>query len=302
MSTLLPTFINVNVNGIPALRSLGVTVTATDVRFDFNNHRNVGSPFRGLIVINLAQAVPTGTTGTLPVLFTSDGGNAQPLTTLNGDAVTAADITGTGIFLVWFENSTSTLQLLTGIVQQILTKKRFSMFQANRQGNLFYILEKGEELKLKIGQVVSVSNPQPKYGSQFSVPAFGQSEMTVDVRVKVDEETMDFKQLNANASIANSGNVVVSDSKDAMSSEVEGLLRTSKAVLDSIPYHERVLTSCDSILRELNPQFAKEKEQEEKIGALEEKMVGIEGTLGEMMNMLSSALGQSKSSKKSKEE
>lgn len=116
MGTLLPTFINVNVNGIPALRSLNVSVTATDVRFDFNNHRNVGAPFRGLIVINLAQAIPDGTTGALPVLFTSDGGNAQPLTTLNGDAVTAADISGTGIFLVWFENSTSTLQLLTGIV------------------------------------------------------------------------------------------------------------------------------------------------------------------------------------------
>lgn len=172
------------------------------------------------------------------------------------------------------------------------------MFQANRQGNLFYILEKGEELRLKIGQVVSVSNPQPKYGSQFSVPAFGQSEMTVDVRVKVDEETMDFKQLNANASIANSGNVVVSDSKDAMSAEVEGLLRTSKAILESVPYHEKMLIACDNVLRDLNPSFKKEKEQEEKIGALEEKMVGIEGTLNDMMSMLSSALGQSKSKRK----
>ena len=175
------------------------------------------------------------------------------------------------------------------------------MFQANRQGNLFYILEKGDELKLKVGQVVSVSNPQPKYGSQFSVPAFGQSEMTVDVRVKVDDETMDFKQLSANASIANSGNVVVSDSKEAMSAEVEGLLRTSKGILDSVPYHEKVIVSCDSILRDLNPTFKKEKEQEEKIGMLEEKMVGIEDTLGEMMNMLSSALGTPKS-KRSKEE
>lgn len=172
------------------------------------------------------------------------------------------------------------------------------MFQANRQGNLFYILEKGEELRLKIGQVVSVSNPQPKYGSQFSVPAFGQSEMTVDIRVKVDEETLDFKQLNANSSIANSGSVVVSDSKDAMSAEVEGLLRTSKAILDSIPYHEKMLGACDNILRDLNPSFKKEKEQEEKIGALEEKMVGIEGTLNDMMSMLSSALGQAKSKKK----
>ena len=172
------------------------------------------------------------------------------------------------------------------------------MFQGSRQGNLFYILEKGDELKLRIGQVVSVSNPQPKYG-QFNTPSFGsQPEMTVDIRVKVDEETMDFKQLSANSSIANSGNVVVSDSKDAMSAEVEGLLRTSKAILDSIPYHEKMLGACDNILRDLNPSFKKEKEQEEKIGALEEKMVGIEGTLNDMMSMLSSALGQAKSKRK----
>ena len=172
------------------------------------------------------------------------------------------------------------------------------MFQGLRQNGLFYILEKGDDLKLRVGQVISVSNPQPKYG-QFNTPTFGsQPEMTVDVRVKVDEETMDFKQLNANASIANSGNVVVSDSKDAMSAEVEGLLRTSKAILESVPYHEKMLVACDNVLRDLNPSFKKEKEQEEKIGALEEKMVGIEGTLNDMMSMLSSALGQSKTKKK----
>lgn len=172
------------------------------------------------------------------------------------------------------------------------------MFQGVRQNGLFYILEKGDELKLRVGQVVSVSNPQPKYG-QFNAQAFGgQPEMTVDVRVKVDDETMDFKQLNANASIANSGNLVVSDNKDAMSAEVEGLLRTSKAILESVPYHEKMLVACDSVLRDLNPTFKKEKEQEEKIGALEEKMVGIEGTLNDMMSMLSNALGQSKSKKK----
>ena len=175
------------------------------------------------------------------------------------------------------------------------------MFQAVRQGNLFYILEKGDELKLKVGQVVSASNPQPKYG-QFNTPTFGsQPEMTVDVRVKVDDETMDFKQLNASASIANSGNVVVSDSKDAMSAEVEGLLRTSKGILDSIPYHEKMLVSCDAILRDLNPTFKKEKEQEEKMTMLEGEVIGIKDTLNEMMGLLSNALGAPKS-KRSKEE
>ena len=110
---LLPAYINVNRNGIPALRSLSVTVTATQVAFDFNNHQNVGSPFRGLIIINLAQAIPTGTTATLPIVFTSGGGNTQALTKYSGDAATVADITGTGIYLVWFESSTNTLQLVS---------------------------------------------------------------------------------------------------------------------------------------------------------------------------------------------
>jgi hypothetical protein len=51
------------------------------------------------------------------------------------------------------------------------------------------------------------------------------------------------------------------------------------------------------MLRELNPQFAKEKEQEEKIGMLEEKMGNIEGTLNDMMGMLSKALGKNAPSK-----
>ena len=109
---LLPAYINVNVNGIPAIRSLSVSVTPTEVQFDFNNHRNIGRPFRGLIIVNLAQAIPTGTTTTLPIVFTSDGGNSQSLVGVNNAPITVADITGTGIHLVWFESQTNTLQLI----------------------------------------------------------------------------------------------------------------------------------------------------------------------------------------------
>lgn len=111
---LLPAYINVNQTGIPALRSLSVTVGTTDVRFDFNNHRNIGRPFRGFLIINLAQLIPTGTTDTLPIIFTSDGGSAAELTTFNGDPVTVADIPGTGIYVCWYESQTDSLQLLTG--------------------------------------------------------------------------------------------------------------------------------------------------------------------------------------------
>jgi hypothetical protein len=54
------------------------------------------------------------------------------------------------------------------------------------------------------------------------------------------------------------------------------------------------------MLRELNPQFAKEKEQEEKIGMLEERMGNIDDKLNKMFDLLSDTL--ERKSKKTKEE
>lgn len=167
------------------------------------------------------------------------------------------------------------------------------MFSGLRQNSLFYILEKGDTVSLKIGQVVSVSNPQPKYNQYQPLQPYAQPETTVDIKVKIGDETLDFKQLPSNLSIVNFGQngMVVSESKEAMCAEVEAMLRNSNSILDSIPYHKKVITSCDEMLRQLNPQFAKEKEQEEKIGVLEQKMGGIENTLSQMMGMLSEAVG-----------
>jgi hypothetical protein len=110
---IVPAYITVN-GGIPTLSSNSVSVGTTAVSFDFTNHRNVGRPYRGLVIIRLAQAIPTGTTATLPIQFTSGGGNVQAVTTFNGDPVTVADIPGTGVYLLWYESQTNTLQLLTG--------------------------------------------------------------------------------------------------------------------------------------------------------------------------------------------
>lgn len=172
------------------------------------------------------------------------------------------------------------------------------MFSGLRTNSLFYILEKGEKPVLKVGQVSTVSNPSPKYGQYPTTPMFGQQmESVVDVTVKVGDETMDFKQLPSNLSIANLGqNVVVSENKEAMNAEVEAMLRNSRSILESVSYHESVIASCDSILRELNPQLAKEKAQEEKIGVLEDKMKELGTTLGSIQQMLAKALNTSDNS------
>lgn len=113
---LLPFNINVNINGIPALRSVSVNAGTADVRFDFSRHQNVGRPFVGIIAVQLAQTIPTGTTATLPIVFTTEGGGAANLTTFNGENVTVADIPGTGVYLVWVDSQSGVVQLLTGTI------------------------------------------------------------------------------------------------------------------------------------------------------------------------------------------
>ena len=164
------------------------------------------------------------------------------------------------------------------------------MFSGLRQNSLFYVLDKGENPTLKIGQVVSVSNPQTKYPSYNNGFTPQPMETVVDVKVKIGDEEADFKQLPANGQIANEKNLVVSDSKDAMSAEVDGMLRTSRAILESVDYHEKVVRSCEGMLSQLNPQIAKEKEQTEKISKLEGKVSGMEGTLSEIKGLLKQAL------------
>lgn len=177
------------------------------------------------------------------------------------------------------------------------------MFSGLRTNSLFYILEKGERPVLKVGQVSSVSNPSPKYGQYPTTPMFGQQmETVVDVSVKVGDETMEFKQLPSNLSIANLGqNVVVSENKDAMNAEVEAMLRNSRGILESVSYHESVIASCDSILRELNPQLAKEKAQEEKIVGLEDQMGKLSVALSSIQEMLAQALNSGANTNKNKE-
>lgn len=166
------------------------------------------------------------------------------------------------------------------------------MFQGLRTNSLLYVLDKGENPNLRIGQVVSVSNPQTKYPTFNNGFTPQPMETVVDVRVKLGDEEVDFKQLPANGQIANDKNLVVSDNKDAMSAEVDAMLRQSKAILESVDYNKRVVDSCEGMLQQLNPQIAKDKEQTEKINKLEGKVSGIEGKIDKMMGWLQQTMSK----------
>ena len=174
------------------------------------------------------------------------------------------------------------------------------MFSGLRQNSIIYVLEKkqgdGERLSLRIGQVLSVSNPQPKYQQNYQLVAQG-IETTVDITVKFQDEQMEFKQLPSTAQIANCGDLVLSESHDAIDAEVQAMYRTSKEIVESEAYHRQMMEDCIKIRSILNPQIAKEREQAEKITKLESKVSGMEDTLSDIKGMLCKALSAKSANK-----
>lgn len=104
--------ITTNATGSPYLTTNGVTVGSDAVDFTLGFRR---IPRVGYITIRVADAIPTGTTGTLPVRFTLNG-QTRALTSFGGVAVTAADLTGTGIITVFYDFFNGILQAVSPIV------------------------------------------------------------------------------------------------------------------------------------------------------------------------------------------
>ena len=98
-----------NVNGIPYLRTSSVSVGTDTVDFSLGFRR---IPAVGYLTINIADAIPAGTTGTLPVRFTLNG-NTRNVTFFGGANVTADDLVGTGVLTVFYDWYNGILQAIS---------------------------------------------------------------------------------------------------------------------------------------------------------------------------------------------
>lgn len=118
-------------------------------------------------------------------------------------------------------------------------------------------------------------------------------ETVVDISVRVQDEKLDFKGVPSNLSIANFGSdgVVISESREAMISEVDAMLQSSKSVVENIDYHKSVIDACDEMLKKLNPDFAKQQEREVLITKLTKQVDDMQTEFGELKGDVSKILG-----------
>lgn len=152
------------------------------------------------------------------------------------------------------------------------------MFSALNQGSTIYILEKFPEIKFKTGEVIGVS--QPRFGFN--------NQATVDLKIKVEDIIQEFNSIPSinNLVTYNNGKIVISETKQGIQNEVEGILQNSKNILDNIENYKKNTVDCENILKQLNPQYARDKERDDKLESLESRFNGFESKLDELINFI----------------
>lgn len=162
------------------------------------------------------------------------------------------------------------------------------MLSALQQGNLVHIIDKTDGIKYSVGEIINKTEPKTEYGSSpvegmgFNVPTY------FDISVKVDETIYDFKHISTNVNIVNynNGNIVISETKEALIPIIDNILHTRKVHIENIDKYKNEVENCEDILKKLNPTFAKEKERDSRISNLEDKVENIDDKLDKILNLI----------------
>lgn len=159
------------------------------------------------------------------------------------------------------------------------------MFQSVRPNSQIYIFHKGDNPRLEIGYVVNQPVPRPKY----QLPAaFGQPQETVvDLVVKTNDQTYNYNnlpaQLDVADSLSNGESLIISDSRDGISSEILNLKQKSLDVANSRDYHLSLVEKYEKILIDIHPELAEKQEQKQEIDILKNQMAEMSKSIASLM-------------------
>lgn len=161
------------------------------------------------------------------------------------------------------------------------------MFSNLRTNSQIYILHKDSTPYVEVGQVVSVSQPQPRYQvNNFMAP----QELVVDIVVNVNGNNITLQKLPSNLDVADQGTVngslFISTTRDAMNSEINTLRQKSLDIINSVDYHKKIIQDCELLLQKLNPEFAEQKQQKQEIDILKSQMSEMMSGMKELMAQL----------------
>lgn len=163
------------------------------------------------------------------------------------------------------------------------------MFSNLRSGSQIYILHKDATPYVEIGQVISVSQPLPRYQTNnFMAP----QELVVDITANVNGNNITLQKLPANLDTADqgttNGSLFISISRESMNAEISSLRQKSLDIINSVDYHKKVIQDCEVLLQQLNPEFAEQKQQKQEIDNLKSQISELMSNMKDLMEQIKS--------------
>ena len=150
------------------------------------------------------------------------------------------------------------------------------MFSALNQGSLVYILDKTDGVKFKIGEIVGTTVPQ------FAVDGSG---MVMKLSIKINGNVAEYNNVPSAATIVsyNNGKFIIAETKQSIQSEVESTLHNANYIIEHIEDYKSQITQCENVLKELNPQYAKDKARDEEIANIKSEVAGIKTNIDKIL-------------------
>ena len=97
--------------GIPLVESRSITSDGTNAIITIANNTFARLANRGILLLKVTSPIPTGAEA-LPIVISSNG-ETRPLTLAGGANATGTQITGIGVYQIFYDKAANTLQLMT---------------------------------------------------------------------------------------------------------------------------------------------------------------------------------------------
>lgn len=156
------------------------------------------------------------------------------------------------------------------------------LFKDLKTGYQVYLLHKVPLLKVTIGKVVAVSPSRfPQTQGNFQT-----MQMVVDVTIEEDGTSKTYT-IPDSLSVTYAGNeLVIATEREGVLKEVESIKALNEDELSKTEVRRTMVTECEKIIAEWNPQFKEKRETEERFTKIETSMLDLKGMLSDLIKEL----------------
>lgn len=159
-------------------------------------------------------------------------------------------------------------------------------FNSTIEGSKIYVLDK-KNFSLSVGILKSKTLPVAKLGTL---------QQTITMTVDFDGKERVFTDVPSNADSAKEGDYLVyACNGDRLTPVIDSMVCQSRNILDSVPFHERVVNESSSMKSIVNPKIAEDEKRLKAIKDLQKRQAETDEKLDTILKMLKDITVEKKS-------